>query len=190
MRKRFITVLLSLSVIGGAPFLLSACNTAAGVKEDVADAAHAISGGTDRSTPEATQARQSQSTATYAHDTRVEARIKSLHDRLRVTSAQEPQWSAVAQTMRDNAHEMQEAIAQRQQARSLTAVDDLKAFEVIADTHSQGLEKLIPAFQALYDTMSDDQKRNADAIFSKRHHDRRAMHKAADAGTLRPDGTR
>jgi predicted small secreted protein len=190
MRKRFITVLLSLSVIGGAPFLLSACNTAAGVKEDVADAAGAISGGTDKSTPEATQARQSQATATYAHDTRVEARIKSLHDRLRVTSAQEPQWSAVAQTMRDNAREMQEAIAQRQQARGLTAVDDLKAFEVIADTHSQGLEKLIPAFQALYDTMSDDQKRNADAIFSKRHHDRRAMHKTADAGTLRPDGTR
>jgi protein CpxP len=189
MRKKFMTVLLSLSVIGGAPILLSACNTAAGVKEDVADAAHAVSGGTERSTADV-QAPPSQPTATYARDARVEARIKSLHHQLRITSAQEPQWSAVAQAMRDNAHDMQQAIAQRQEAREMTAVDDLKAFEMIADAHSQGLEKLIPAFQALYDTMSDDQKRNADTIFSKSHHERKAMRKTADAGTQRADGTR
>jgi predicted small secreted protein len=182
------TVLLSLSVIGGAPVLLSACNTVAGAKEDVVDAAHAVSGGTDKK-PETAQV-QPQPRSAYASDARVEARIKSLHARLKITSAQEPQWSAVAVEMRENAHDMQQAIEQRQQARSMTAVDDLKAFEAIADTHSQGLERLIPAFQALYDTMSDDQKRNADALFSKSHHDRRSAHKTADAGTQRPDGTR
>jgi hypothetical protein len=41
----------------------------------------------------------------------------------------------------------------------------------MADTHAQGLEKLIPAFEALYDSMSDVQKKKADAIFgeSRRH---------------------
>jgi hypothetical protein len=104
---------------------------------------------------------------------RAEARIKSLHDRLKITAAQEPQWSAVAQAMRDDAQAMQKAIEQRQQARSLTAVDDLKAYQAIADAHSQGLQKLIPAFQALYDGMSDEQKKNADTIFSQsRRHGR------------------
>jgi periplasmic protein CpxP/Spy len=37
---------------------------------------------------------------------RVEARIKQLHDQLKITAAQEPQWNVVAQTMRDDAQAM------------------------------------------------------------------------------------
>src|SRR6202023_1483209 len=85
---------------------------------------------------------------------RVEAHIKNLHDRLKITSAQEPQWGAVAQAMRDSAQKTQVAIQQRQEAKTLTAIDDLKAYQAIADAHSQGLQELIPAFQALYVTMS------------------------------------
>lgn len=98
---------------------------------------------------------------------RVDAHIKRLHDQLKITPAQEPQWNAVAQAMRDNAQQMQGAIQQRQQAAKMTAVDDLKAYQAIADAHSQGLQKLIPAFQALYATMSDDQKKNADTVFGQ-----------------------
>ena len=101
---------------------------------------------------------------------RAEAHIKSLHDRLRITSAQEPQWTTVAQVMRDNARQMEAAIEQRRQAHGLSAVDDLKAYQAIADAHAQGLQKLVPAFQALYDTMSDEQKKNADAIFGQTRH--------------------
>ena len=98
---------------------------------------------------------------------RVEAHIKKLHAQLKITPAQEPQWTAVAQAMRDGAQQMQAAIQQRQQAAKMTAVDDLKAYQAIADAHSQDLQKLIPAFQALYATMSDDQKKNADAVFGQ-----------------------
>ena len=102
---------------------------------------------------------------------RVEARIKSLHDRLKITAAQETQWAAVADAMRDNARTMDAAIQQRETAKAMTAVDDLKAYQAIADAHAQGLQKLIPAFDALYASMSDDQKKNADAVFSRgRHH--------------------
>jgi len=40
------------------------------------------------------------------------------------------------------------------------------------------LEKLIPAFQTLYDSMSDSQKKTADVIFSQgrdRHHHKKSM---------------
>ena len=107
---------------------------------------------------------------------RVDAHIKSLHERLKITAGQEPQWGAVAQVMRDNAGQMQAAIQQRQDAKALTAVDDLKAYQAIADAHAQGLQKLIPAFQALYTAMSDEQKKNADAIFGQsRAHRHRGM---------------
>lgn len=101
---------------------------------------------------------------------RVELRIKELHSELKITPEQEPQFDAVAQAMRDDAKGMEDAIAQRRQAKSMTAVDDLKAYQAIADAHSQGLQKLIPAFQALYDTMSPEQKKNADAVFSHTRH--------------------
>jgi predicted small secreted protein len=185
MRKTFIPVLLSLVVIGGAPSLLSACNTAAGAGEDISATAHAITGGTDKNKTELAHAQQPQPlppAAASAKDTRVEARIKSLHDRLKITSAEEPQWSGVAQAMRDNARQMQGAIEQRREARNMTAVDDLKAYQTMADTHAQGLKKLIPAFQALYDSMSDDQKKKADAIFGESRRHKKSTHHVADAG--------
>ena len=99
---------------------------------------------------------------------RVEVRIKRLHDELKITSDQEPQWKAVADAMRDDGKAMQAIIAQRRQSRAgMTAVDDLRSYEQVAETHVQGLQKLIPAFQALYDGMSPDQKKNADAVFAQ-----------------------
>ena len=70
--------------------------------------------------------------------------------------------------MRDNARQMHEAIEQREQAaKNTTAMDDLKGYQAIANAHAQSLAKLIPAFQKLYDTLSDDQKKKADDIFSQ-----------------------
>jgi len=100
---------------------------------------------------------------------RIEARIKALHQQLGITAAQEPQWQAVADVMRDNAKSTGALIAQREaNAKSMTAIDDLNAYAAIADAHAAGVKKLIPAFTALYATMSDAQKKNADAVFSHR----------------------
>jgi periplasmic protein CpxP/Spy len=99
---------------------------------------------------------------------RVEARIASLHNQLKIMAAQEPQWSAFAQVMRDNAKTMDALIQSRvQNAKTMTAVDDLRAYQRIADAHADGLKKLIPAFEALYVTMPDEQKKNADAVFGQ-----------------------
>lgn len=103
---------------------------------------------------------------------RVEQRIKTLHDSLHITADQEQVWAPVAQAMRDGATQMQQAIQQRRQNPSMTAVDDLKAYEAIADAHAQSLQKLVPAFDTLYAALSDDQKKEADVLFSHSRHTR------------------
>jgi len=98
---------------------------------------------------------------------RVEEHIKTLHDKLSITDAQEAKWSDVAQAMRDNESALSPLIeARHQNPESMTAVDDLQSYENIAQAHADGLKKLIPVFQALYAEMSDEQMKNADKVFS------------------------
>ena len=51
MRKSLIMVLLSFLVLSGATALLSACNTTAGVGEDISATGHAITSGAEQSKP-------------------------------------------------------------------------------------------------------------------------------------------
>jgi hypothetical protein len=50
----------------------------------------------------------------------------------------------------------------------MNAVDDLRSYEQIAAAHETGLQKLIPVFQALYDQMSDPQKKTVDTVFQRK----------------------
>ena len=96
----------------------------------------------------------------------VEARIKQLHGQLHITTAQDSQWNEFAQTMRDNARDMDEAAEQHaQQFATMTAVENMQPYEKLAEGHVQHLQKLIPAFQALYDSMSPEQKKTTDQVF-------------------------
>lgn len=99
----------------------------------------------------------------------VEARIKSLHDQLKITPAEEPQWKAVAQAMRDNAKNTGMLIADRaKNAKSMTAIDDLHSYRAILQSHLDGIDHLTTAFETLYASMPDAQKKIADAVFSRR----------------------
>jgi hypothetical protein len=94
----------------------------------------------------------------------VEARIEAMHSSLHITSAQESLWTNVVQAMRENA----KAMADLRKARAsapLNAIDELKAYSAAVEAHEDGLHKFIPVFQALYDSMSDAQKKIADAQF-------------------------
>ena len=102
-------------------------------------------------------------------DAKVVARIKALHAKLHITPAQETQWNALAQVMRENAHAIADLREERaEQAKSMNAVEQLKAYAAITDAQAAGIHKFLPAFQALYDTMSDSQKKIADALFRSR----------------------
>jgi len=114
------------------------------------------------------------------HSARVEAQIKSLHSQLKITPDQESKWGAVAEAMRDNAASLDELSQQRASMRGkMNAIDDLKNYEAIADAHSDGLKKLVPAFSDLYTSMSDAQKKNADQVFA--HRPRSARRKTSTA---------
>ena len=115
-----------------------------------------------------------------AHEDRAEQRIKSMHASLKITPAEEGQWSKVADAMRDNAKTM-DALTQARvdQARNTSAVDDLKSYGEITEAHASGIRKLTPVFADLYASMSDEQKKAADTLF--RHGDQKHGHKTPKA---------
>ena len=96
----------------------------------------------------------------------VEARIKTLHSNLHITAAQETVWNNFAQVMRENAKAMTDHRNEAaQNAQSRNAVDELKSYAAVIDAHADEIRKSIPPFQALYDSMSDAQKKTADTVF-------------------------
>jgi hypothetical protein len=97
---------------------------------------------------------------------RVEHRIREPHSQLRITPAEEPQWNEFVQVMRENAREMDEAFMKRaQQFPAMNAVENMQSYEQISKEHARLVEKLVPAFQKLYEAMPDQQKRLADQVF-------------------------
>jgi len=105
-------------------------------------------------------------------DMAVESHIKDLHAQLQITSAEEAQWAVVAQTMRDSAIATDKAIDKREASvNSASAVDNLNAYGDIAQAHADGVKKLGAVFAPLYASMSDDQRKAADALFAHRAHE-------------------
>jgi protein CpxP len=97
---------------------------------------------------------------------RADERIKQLHEALKITPDQEPKFDKLADVMRDNAKEMSAAVEKRSAAeKTTTALDDLKAYQTIAQAHADGLKNLVPAFETLYGALSDQQKKEADQLF-------------------------
>ena len=114
-----------------------------------------------------------------AHEDRTELRIKDLHAKLKITSEQEEQWAKVAQAMLDDAKIMDTLTQTRvDHAKDMTAVDDLKSYGELADAHADGIKKLTPLFAALYASMSDVQKKEADSLF--RHIGHKRSHKKSN----------
>jgi protein CpxP len=106
--------------------------------------------------------------AKASNEDRAEARVKDMHARLKITPAQEDQWARITQEMRDNAKSM-DALTQARiaNANTMTAVEDLKSYEEIAEAHAKGIKEFIVLFEPLYSSMSDSQKKEADELFRK-----------------------
>ncbi len=97
---------------------------------------------------------------------RVEQHITDLHKRMGITPAQQAQWNVFADIMRQNARRMEASYTDRQaRAGSMTAVDDLKAYASMERARADDVERLIPAFDSLYQSMSTEQRAAADKTF-------------------------
>jgi hypothetical protein len=94
----------------------------------------------------------------------VEQEITELRDRLHITPAQQQQFDVFAEIMRGNARELDELMRQQTQKPNKNAVDDMRFYLQFTEAQAEGLKRLLPVFQALYDSLTDQQKRAADSV--------------------------
>jgi periplasmic protein CpxP/Spy len=95
----------------------------------------------------------------------IAARIKYLHDRLRISPEQEALWAEVALAIRDNAHEITPFLRERLRAStSGSALDILHSYDALGNAQLNSLNKFTAAFEPSYDGLSEGQKKIADAV--------------------------
>ena len=94
-----------------------------------------------------------------------EGRIAFLKAELKITDAQQPLWSAVADAIRANAKDMAAMPAgMGMMGGSANLPDRLATHEKAMAAHLDGLRKLRTAFDPLYASLSADQKKTADSL--------------------------
>jgi protein CpxP len=114
---------------------------------------------------------------------RIEARLAYLKTALKITPAQEQQWSAVADVLRRHARERDAEIQQRRAARQAqrqnqtpgqppqrqqqTAIERLQQQQQRLATASTRMNELVAAAQPLYASFNDDQKKIADEMLTR-----------------------
>ncbi len=94
----------------------------------------------------------------------VDRDIADLRKQLKITPQQEPQFNAFAEVMRSNAQELDAQMRQGSPNQNPNAVETLKQAQQLTETQAAGLKRLVPAMQALYDSLSDPQKKTADRV--------------------------
>ena len=100
-----------------------------------------------------------------------EARIKELKSELKITDAQEVLWNNFAQVMRENAKDMDAITKDKaESSKTMNAVEHMKFHSQITEARLNQQKKLIPPFEALYDGLSDEQKKVTDTIFTTGKH--------------------
>jgi periplasmic protein CpxP/Spy len=100
------------------------------------------------------------------HEQRVEDRINYLHSALKITADQESLWKTFADQMRANGSTMSELYKQRVEGENTrNALDDMKQYAQITQAHADDMQKLVTAFEPLYNSFSADQKALADKTF-------------------------
>lgn len=97
-------------------------------------------------------------------DARVQRELQGLYTRLRITPAEQPQWNAFASTMQANAQQMSQLWSARQGGNT-SALDDMRGYAQIAQAHAEGMQRLVAAFEPLYESLSPEQKAAADQAF-------------------------
>ena len=124
--------------------------------------------------PSAAASPRSANAVPNSAEQRVDEHIRQLHAQLRITPAEQPQWDRFAEIMRQNARAMDQEFAERrQQFATMNALQNMQSYEKIAEAHAQHLQRLVPAFENLYNAMPEQQKRLTDQVFRENAEARR-----------------
>jgi protein CpxP len=157
-------------------FAIAALMGATILAGSLASARADTAGGAAFQLAQATPKTQAAADATATKGETVEQRITSLHAALKITPDEDAKWTAVAQSMRENASSMDKLLAEGRTSppANMSAVDDLKMYQKFSQAHVDGLKNLISSFSALYSAMPDAQKKIADSVFQS--HESAAAH--------------
>ena len=113
---------------------------------------------------------------------RVEARLAYLRTALKITDAQQAQWNAFAETLRNHARSadqrMQEFRAQHEQGtrERPNAIARLEREQQRHAASAARINELLTVQRPLYLALSDEQKAIADELLAPRRHGRRMGH--------------
>jgi len=100
-----------------------------------------------------------------------ETRIKLLQAALKITPAQEALWDKVTVAMRENAKEIDAFSKERAEtSKTMNSVERMKMYSQYTEATLAQQKKLLPPFESLYASMSDDQKLVTDSIFRTGKH--------------------
>jgi periplasmic protein CpxP/Spy len=93
-------------------------------------------------------------------------RIQALRAQLHITDAQNQQWNAFAEAMRQNAASTDALFRKRASAAAtMNALENMQSYAQVARAYADNTQALATAFEALYDVLSAQQKQTADALF-------------------------
>ena len=110
--------------------------------------------------------KKSQTIATTSAVEHTEAQIKQLQGTLNITDDQKELWNKLTSVMRENAKEMDVLTKDMaENTKIMNALEHMKLHSQITEAHLAQLKKLIPPFEAFYNSMSDQQKNITDMIF-------------------------
>jgi periplasmic protein CpxP/Spy len=122
--------------------------------------------------PRAAQPSQRQARALPSE--RVESRITELKSALKITSAQEPQWNAFADTLRKQARAGDDRVKQHRvradkdaKPAPATAIQRLEQRQAFMKEASVRMDELLATARPLYAALSPEQQKTADALMAR-----------------------
>ena len=99
----------------------------------------------------------------------VDQRIADMRSQLHITHAQEPQWARFAAVMRSNARALDRAYRRRgERLDSMSALENIESYARIERRRAMDVQRLVPAFHALYASLTPEQRHAADELFRER----------------------
>lgn len=99
----------------------------------------------------------------------VDQRIADMRSQLHITHAQEPQWGRFAAVMRSNARALDRAYRRRgERLDSMSALENMESYARIERRRAMDVQRLVPAFRALYASLTTEQRHAADELFRER----------------------
>jgi protein CpxP len=129
-------------------------------------------------------AQKSQRQARALPSERVESRITELKSALKITAAQEPQWSAFADTLRKQARAGDDRVKAHRaradkgaQPAPVTAIQRLEQRQAFMKEASARMDEILATARPLYAALSPEQQKIADDLMAQRGHGGRDGHR-------------